>query len=61
MNPGICVMARASSSTDSWLRVVTMRPCRNVIAQKEQEPKQPRVCAMENCTSSMAGTPPSTS
>lgn len=58
---GICVMAFASSITDSWLRVVTMRPCRNVMAQKEHEPKQPRVCAMENCTSSMAGTPPNAS
>ena len=54
-------MTRASSSSDSWERPVTMRPWWKVSAQKAHSPKQPRQEASENFTSESAGTPPASS
>ena len=61
MKSGSSTMARASSTSESWLRVCTMRPWWNVSAQNEHSPKQPRLLVRLNFTSLMAGTPPAAS
>ena len=61
LKAGWAAIRSASLTREALLRLMTIRPWWLSMAQKEQEPKHPRLLVSENWTSLSAGTPPSLS